>query len=565
LVQKSTPSEVASIAANFWTEFVESNRDRGLDFQLDTNGLPAPAKFAAAYQAVFSADFDSIVGAPADSRTFQRAMMALDRYRLNAAHFLLASILGVQPGRHKPSDLFRQKGALSRLILTTNFDPFLQIALQAVNRLYFMSDTPDLGVSDEIFDDHTDAIHLVYLHGSVHRRAQATSEDQIRAIKERNANTLAPVLKRKGVIVIGYSGWDDAIIEALSRCGDFDHRLYWFGRSADPLTPGAFGPRVAEILAKPSAYYVLTSGAGSVMRGLHNGLCKKIPRLLSNPIGQLSEMLEALDFKDLDVSPHVSQVGLASQTHSDRPTSQSSFEFERLKVIEWLRRVEGSSDSSIADPADLDARDREQFLRSISLSIELGNWQQAIESCAAALRLRLSALQRVRVLDSRGTAFSQLRDSRRAIEAWTAAIQMDQAPMEDIGIALLHRCMELTELNETAAALADVDRIIDSLDATESLKAAAMLQRGMIFGRQGEVTRQLTDFTSVVEMEGLPVERVAEALLLRADAYSRNSQSESAIADYTRIVALPGSPAEYSARAVIARGFLLGDKGHAQS
>jgi hypothetical protein len=225
-------------ARHFWSRFVERNLKRGLILQLDRDtGLPSD--YSAAYRAAFDPDYSGAVGEPAQARRFQRALMRLDQPRLNAAHFLLASLLGVQPGQSRRNDLFKARSAFCRLILTTNFDPFLQTALQSVNRLYYMSDTPELGVGDEILDDETDAIHLVYLHGSIHRRSQAATDEEIRALKEKNARILAPVLKRRGVIVIGYSGWDDAIVEAIAACDRFDHRLYWCGREADPLKPGA--------------------------------------------------------------------------------------------------------------------------------------------------------------------------------------------------------------------------------------------------------------------------------------------------------------------------------------
>src|SRR6202044_3313186 len=105
-------------------------------------------------------------------------------------------------------------------------------------------------------------IHLVYLHGSVHRRSQAASEEDIRKLKIKNAATLAPVLKRRGVIVLCYSGWDDALVEALAASDNFDHLLYWCGREPDPLAKGAFGPRVPEVLGKATAFYVRIGGAG---------------------------------------------------------------------------------------------------------------------------------------------------------------------------------------------------------------------------------------------------------------------------------------------------------------
>jgi hypothetical protein len=171
-LQKSPENECSSAARTFWEQFVRRNAKRNLDLPLNPNtGLPND--YSAAYRAAFNPDHIGAVGEPAQARRFQRALMRLDQPRLNAAHFLLASLLGVQPGKSRRNDLFKARSAFCRLILTTNFDPFLQTALQSVNRLYFMSDTPELGVSDEILDGQTDAIHLVYLHGSIHRRSQA--------------------------------------------------------------------------------------------------------------------------------------------------------------------------------------------------------------------------------------------------------------------------------------------------------------------------------------------------------------------------------------------------------
>ena len=217
------PDQRAEIVRDFWNSFVKRNANK-LNLPLDSQtGLPE--NYSDAYRAVFSPNYAGAVGTPAQARRFQRALMQLDKPRLNAAHFLLASLLGVQPGKSRRSDLFNASAAFSRLILTTNFDPFLQTALQAVNRLYLMSDTPELGIGHEIFDDQTDAIHLVYLHGTIHRRSQAATDEDIKSLKEKNARTLAPALEKRGVIVLGYSGWDDAVVEALAACNKFEHRL----------------------------------------------------------------------------------------------------------------------------------------------------------------------------------------------------------------------------------------------------------------------------------------------------------------------------------------------------
>ena len=335
------------IAREFWQGFVTQNRDRD-EFKLFLNphtGLPD--NYADAYQAAFNPEYDGAVNAPKLARNFQRALMQLNRPRLNAAHFLLASLLGVQPGKTtRRNNLFKARAAFSRLILTTNFDPFLQIALQAVNQLYFMSDTPRLGVSDEIYDDQSEAIHLVYLHGSVHRRDQVASKADIEEIKKRNATILAPVLERHGVIVLGYSGWDDAIVEALAACDHFDHRLYWCGREDNPGEEGVFGAKVPGILQKHAPGYVQVASAGSFMVQLYSGLVEGNPRLVENPIGQLRELLDIIDLKELEEinqptssapnTPQVVQTGSAANAVVQK--KQSTMELLRQAEETFLER-----------------------------------------------------------------------------------------------------------------------------------------------------------------------------------------------------------------------------------
>src|SRR5436305_1352008 len=110
-------------------KFVQLNATRGLKLVVDSDtGLPTDN--AAAYRAAFDQRYTGGLGEPGLARRFQRAVMRLEEPRLNAAHFLLASLLGLQPGKSRRNDRFKARAAFCRLILTTNFDPFLQIALQ---------------------------------------------------------------------------------------------------------------------------------------------------------------------------------------------------------------------------------------------------------------------------------------------------------------------------------------------------------------------------------------------------------------------------------------------------
>jgi tetratricopeptide (TPR) repeat protein len=464
------------IAQRYWQKFIDQNTGH-LTLKLDPSTL-LPADYTAAYKAAFDPHFNGAVGEPAEARKFQRTLMRLDQPRLNAAHFLLASLLGLQPYKSRGNALFRAEAAFCRLILTTNFDPFLQIALQSVNRLYLISDTPELGVSDDILDDQTDAIHLVYLHGSIHRRSQAANEESIKALKEKNARILAPVLKRHGVIVLGYSGWDDAIVEALLACDCFDHLLYWCGREPDPFAKAAIGPRVAEILRKPTVRYVQVRSAATFMGRLYAELVEGLPRLLNNPIAQIREMLQTIDLSELETyaSPG------SSLPESPRPLAEHPspdvFAKAQKNTIVWLERAERSF------PNHDNSLTADSLLSSAALATALGNHEES-------LRLYNQAL----ALDS-----NSLRPDLSA----------------DL---LLARALVLYNNGDTAGAIADWTDVIESSGATAAQLAKALYNRGVAWAEQGDGARELADYTSVIELRGAPLEDVVNTLIHRGRAY----------------------------------------------
>ncbi|PWT85368.1 MAG: hypothetical protein C5B58_03210 [Acidobacteria bacterium] len=554
--QKEIPVEQrVEIAREFWRDFVNKNASRKLVLDLDLQtGLPVT--YSDAYKAIFTAKYNGAVGEPAEARKFQRALMRLDKPRLNAAHFLLASLLGVQPGKSRKNDLFKARAAFSRLILTTNFDPFLQTALQAVNRLYFMSDTPELGVSNEILDDETDAIHLVYLHGTVHRRLQAATDEDIQALKERNARTLAPVLERHGVIVLGYSGWDDAVVEALAACNGFDHRLYWCGLEADPLTRGAFGPRVAGILRKSSAIYVQTTGAGRFMARLVRELVNGLPRLLDNPIAQVREMLETIDLGELKNLSSVEAKGSTTAPVNDIASNSEVF----VQAQDLARQLLLGAEQDF-----FHAKRIQQLLSSARVAAALGNHDETLKLCNEALSLApLEPADLADLLLIQGLAHYFLGDQDKAISSWSQIAELPGAPVGHVARALVNRGIIWGQKGETEKELADYTHLIEQLpDAPVDEVAAALRNRGVIWGQKGETEKELADYTHLIEqLPGAPAEHVAVALRNRAVSWIKKAEIEKALADYTHLIEqLPGAPLEEMAVALRNRGVIWGQKG----
>jgi tetratricopeptide (TPR) repeat protein len=562
------------IARDFWRRFVKQNAGRKLALPLDpVTGLPEIN--ADGYTAAFNHHYRGAVGVPAQARQFQRALMRLDQPRLNAAHFLLASLLGAQPGSTRKSKLFKAKAAFSRLILTTNFDPFLQIALQSVNRLYFMSDTPELGVTDEVLDDETDAIHLVYLHGSIHRRSQVATNADIQAIKEKNKLVLAPVLKRRGVIVLGYSGWDDVIVEALSACHKFEHLLYWCGRQSDPLAKGAFGPRVEEILRKSTASYVQIGSAGRFMAQLCTRLVKGLPRLLDNPIGQIREMLETIDLKELAPAPMAAGAhgapSLDGGADPDAIVKAQKSAIERLAQAEqaYLRPTPPPSPPAkkarrpLQHAVQADASAEALRLLSVAKVAEaLSNYAESRRLCTEALRLDLQAVERAELLALRGRANYFLGRMGSALADWTRLIELPGAPVEQVTQALIYRAFTRGQRGDTDKELADYTRVIELPGAPVEHVALALVNRGTTWAQRGDNEKASADYTRVIEeLPGAPVEQVADALFNRGASRSKQVDTDEALADYTRVTELPGASSEQVALALANRAWARYQKG----
>lgn len=123
-------------AISFWKRFLKENESRCANFTLSDKELPENIPLA--YKLAFDEQSSWPFASKSEAHKFLNKIMRPDVPRLNAALFFLASILGSQPNAvekniksiSKNSSLFKFESAFSRLILTTNFDPFLQVALQ---------------------------------------------------------------------------------------------------------------------------------------------------------------------------------------------------------------------------------------------------------------------------------------------------------------------------------------------------------------------------------------------------------------------------------------------------
>tara|TARA_R110000782_G_scaffold268961_1_gene366193 strand:+ start:8224 stop:10002 length:1779 start_codon:yes stop_codon:yes gene_type:complete len=124
-----------------------------------------------------------------------------------------------------------------RIVWTTNFDRTVE---DAAAKIYGSTNdlvAGDLGEPKKIADALDAKRFPIYgkLHGDYHSVALKNTDDELREQDVEMRRTLVQACKTNGLAVVGYSGRDvsvmDALREALDEGRGFPHGLFWFKRS----------------------------------------------------------------------------------------------------------------------------------------------------------------------------------------------------------------------------------------------------------------------------------------------------------------------------------------------
>ncbi len=526
--------------------------DPATAFPLTVDGVPDltnPTAVGLAYQAVMA---DGLVNNRM-RRQYLRDAIARSHPKVNGAHIFLAGILEAQ-------ETWDWGAPFCRTIFTTNFDPLLQRSLQLVNKLYYMTDRP--GLLEPPDDDESTAIHLIYTHGSVHRYDLVNTEDQIEYARKRNASTLIDYFRRHGVIVIGYSGWADTTMEALSSCSSFDSNLYWCGTHSASEAETRLRPEVLRILQarEKSAYYVPIAGADEAMRQLHRELkLGDVPKFILAPVATMIAQLKSIE---VPLEPAAS-TKLESTSLSTSLAALLGFTLTRLEVAK-----SAFDNPSIVQPASEEAKEEvaraliAQLLSDAVVAYREGKHEHAIALWSTVIAApAVPAKDRATALFSRGVVSGEGGDTTKAIADYTAVIEMADAPIEQKAKALYNRGVRWGQNGETTKAIADYTAVIEMAEAPIEQKAQALYNRGVVWGQSGETTKEIADYTAVIEMADAPIDQKAKALYNRGFTWGESGETTKAIADYTAVIEMAEAPIEQKARALNNRGVSWGQSG----
>jgi tetratricopeptide (TPR) repeat protein len=351
---------------------------------------------------------------------------------------------------------------------------------------------------------------------------------------------------------------------------------------------------------------VVTSSAGNFMLRLHNGLVRRLPRLLDNPVGQVRHLLESIDLSELSdlsvVGQHdqqdptavvlgiserdasVDPVLMADLAESAAPTKEPSavglrpmslLESARLHVIGRLKTAENQFQVSIEvsssglpqrhSVADQAGPGLGRYLESAELAFGLNNYAEVQALCREALSSSESVMptERAELLLLYGKAADMLGDAEQALRLFGEVSAMQAVPPAMRSWALLRAGVLQAKAGNFAGAVSHYTQIIETRpEASADVVAAALLNRGLTFARMGEMEREMSDYTQIIEkLAGAAAENIAAALLYRGRALARSARYEEAVADYTRLIRMPNAPIEYVGRAIVNRGFAVVEKG----
>jgi hypothetical protein len=196
-----------------------------------SENLPAlgePDEYAALFEAVYPAE--------QDRRAYLDAKIT--GAKPSYGHVALAALMSVE---------------LARLVWTTNFDPLVADACAGVYGTTGRLTTVDLdapALAAQCISEGRWPIE-VKLHGDFRSRRLKNTSDELRHQDARLRQILVDSCRRFGLVVAGYSGRDDSIMDALEEAleqeGAFPAGLFWLNRGdASPL------PRVVRLLDQAS-------------------------------------------------------------------------------------------------------------------------------------------------------------------------------------------------------------------------------------------------------------------------------------------------------------------------
>lgn len=158
-------------------------------------------------------------------------------------HYLDVLLAGMQLSfGHKVIGLLMKKGHIS-LIFTTNFDKaFENTAVSSFGNAenWYRTDLEDADNGLKLFQENKSPL-IVKLHGDYISEKLKNTKEELRSQDQKLRQILGISSLTKGLAIMGYSGRDESIVEALYEAIDKDHSfpsgIFWFTQTGREVLP----------------------------------------------------------------------------------------------------------------------------------------------------------------------------------------------------------------------------------------------------------------------------------------------------------------------------------------
>ena len=259
----------------------------------------------------------------ADSATCEALENAVDAWGLPHAVDMLGNLLSTH------------QEAFGQAVLTTNFDPLIEVSVLKHRGQFYRTVLHDDGNLGQTVGGGT---HIVHLHGYWRGYDTLHTPQQLVSQRPQLSRSLARVVEASTLVVLGYSGWDDVVtrtlVELLSD-SESTPEIIWAFHEENKTTIEASNKRLLTLLDLGSGRGRVSLYQGidcsSLLHEIHQKLQRRSPAT-SIPAGGSREIPVTRDDSDGGIGQGRLQIQIEKPqqalTESDRP----------LIVTPWVGR-----------------------------------------------------------------------------------------------------------------------------------------------------------------------------------------------------------------------------------
>ncbi|TWU29848.1 photosystem I assembly protein Ycf3 [Bythopirellula polymerisocia] len=185
------------------------------------------------------------------------------------------------------------------------------------------------------------------------------------------------------------------------------------------------------------------------------------------------------------------------------------------------------------------------------------DYENAIDDYTCAIEMPNAPPELVaQAFDNRGTAYVQQENYGQALNDYTSAIELTNVPDYHVASALVNRGITFGQIGDYRNEIADYGKVIALPSASSEQVARAFVYRGVAHAREGDCMKAIADYTKAINLSNSPTEQVASALYNRGLEFFQKGDFDQANKDYTSCIELPNAPLEHVAQSLLNRGLL---------